>query len=276
MTQPPAGTGSAASGQYASRHDDLPDDGLGTGRIGATREASSADSTVHTARTEARQVADAAVGSTKDVASTVKDETHKVVAETKQQAASLLDTLRTEVGAQARTQQGRAADALHGMSRELGGMADHSQESGPLTDLARQAALRGDDVAQWLQHREPADVLESVRSYARRRPGTFLIICGLAGVLAGRLTRSTVATRTSLDTRADGERVGRGLEPSGGYSAPPPPAPTGISAGEPVYPAEAPDVVVAQPYGESPAVRTPGYRGLADSGYDQPGGDLTR
>ena len=30
---------------------------------------------------------------------------------------------------------------------------------------------------------------------------TFLALCGLAGVLAGRLTRSAVATRTSLDSQ---------------------------------------------------------------------------
>ena len=46
-------------------------------------------------------------------------------------------------------------------------------------------------------------MLESVRSYARRRPGTFLVLCGLAGVVAGRLTRSAVATRTSLDSKDD-------------------------------------------------------------------------
>ena len=42
--------------------------------------------------------------------------------------------------------------------------------------------------AHWLQDREPADVLESVRSYGRRHPVTFLALCGLAGIVAGRLT----------------------------------------------------------------------------------------
>ena len=83
-------------------------------------------------------------------------------------------------------------------------MASSSQESGPLTDLAHQASRKGGEVAHWLQDREPADVLEAVRSYARRRPVTFLALCGLAGIVAGRLTRSTVATRTSLDTKDNG------------------------------------------------------------------------
>ena len=124
-----------------------------------------------------------------------------MAAETKQQAASLLDTVRSEVGQQAGTQQQRIAEAVRSLSTELDGMASSSQESGPLTDLARQASRKGGEIADWLQDREPADVLDSVRSYARRRPGTFLALCGLAGVVAGRLTRSAVATRTSLDTK---------------------------------------------------------------------------
>ena len=56
-------------------------------------------------------------------------------------------------------------------------------------------------------------MLESVRSYGRRHPGTFLALCGLAGIVAGRLTRSTVATRTSLDNKDGG---GSGTEGRGG------------------------------------------------------------
>ena len=43
--------------------------------------------------------------------------------EAKQQAVSLLDTVRSEVGSQVGTQQNRIADAVHGLSKELGGMA---------------------------------------------------------------------------------------------------------------------------------------------------------
>ena len=161
-------------------------------------------SKVDTAKGEAKQVAGTAVDSGKDVAATAKEEAANVAAEAKQQAASLFETVRTEAGAQAGTQQQRIAEALHSLSKELGGMASSSQESGPLTDLAHQASHKGGEVAQWLQDREPADVLEAVRSYARRRPVTFLALCGVAGIVAGRLTRSTVANRTSLDSNDTG------------------------------------------------------------------------
>ncbi len=153
-----------------------------------------------TAKVEARRVADTATSAGADVAETAKEQVSQVATEAKDQAASLLETVRVEVGEQANTQQQRVAEALHGLSKELGAMASSSPESGWVTDLVHEASRRGGEVAHWLSDREPADLLEAARSYARRRPVTFLALCGLAGVLAGRLTRSTVATRTSLDS----------------------------------------------------------------------------
>lgn len=180
----------------------------GSGSQVSSSSSSDTGSKVDEAKGEAKQVADTAVASGKDVAATAKDEAKNVAAEAKQQAGSLLDTVRTEVGHQASTSQSRIAEALHGLSKELGSMASSSEESGPLTDLAHQASRRGGEIAHWLQDREPSDVLEEVRSYARRRPGTFLVLCGLAGVVAGRLTRSAVASRTSLDSHDDSGSAG--------------------------------------------------------------------
>ena len=67
-------------------------------------------------------------------------------------------------------------------------------------DLAEQAAQKGGEIARWLEDREPRDVLDEVKSFARRRPVTFLALCGLAGVVAGRLTRGAVAANTSIDS----------------------------------------------------------------------------
>lgn len=233
-----------------------------------TEQPSGSGSKVDTAKGEARQVAGTAVDSGKEVAQTAKDEAKNVVAETKQQAASLLDTVRTEAGQQVGTQQNRIADALHGLSKELGSMASSSEESGPLTDLAHQASRKGGEVAHWLQEREPADVLEAVRSYARRRPATFLALCGLAGVVAGRLTRSTVATRTSLDSK-DGSSPSELPERGSNYAVQPVPAPmsTGVYGGN----VES----TATPYDTEPTVPGGGYVGTTRPLTD-PNGDLTR
>lgn len=177
---------------------DRPIDPYGRPEPGHSDEAS-------TAGVEARRVADTAASAGGDVAQTARQEAVQVATEAREQAGSLLDTVRTEVSGQAGTQQQRVADALHGLSKELGAMASSSPESGWVTDLVHDASRRGGEVSHWLSEREPADVLDAVRSYARRRPVTFLALCGLAGVLAGRLTRSTVATRTSLDSAEPGD-----------------------------------------------------------------------
>ena len=87
-------------------------------------------------------------------------------------------------------QQRRAASSLSATAEELRRMADGSQTQGMAADLARQAGDRADRFGQWLADREPGDVLDEVRSFARRRPGVFIAAAAAAGVLAGRLGRS--------------------------------------------------------------------------------------
>jgi hypothetical protein len=142
-----------------------------------------------------------------------------VAAEARYRAKSLLATASDEVRSQASTQQSRLAEAVHSLSKELGGMASSSPESGPLTDLAHQASRKGGEIAHWLENREPADVLDEVRAFARRRPVMFLGLCALAGIVAGRLTRGAVAANTGLDSKTDASP--RRLSSADSYYAPP-------------------------------------------------------
>ena len=158
-------------------------------------------STTDVAKGEAGKVKDTAVEAGQNVAATAKDEVANVAAETKQQAKSLIGSVTGEVQAQAGAQQQKIASSVHALSKELGGMASGTSEGGgPLTDLAQQAAQRGGEIAHWLENHEPRDVLREVTSFGRRRPVMFLALCGLAGVVAGRLTRGAVAANTSVDS----------------------------------------------------------------------------
>ncbi|HET9647203.1 MAG TPA: hypothetical protein VFP34_03115 [Microlunatus sp.] len=168
-------------------------------------------STTTVAKEQASDVKDTAVDAGKHVAATAKDEVANVAAETKQQAKSLLSSVTDEVQTQASSQQQKIAAAVHGLSKELGGMASGSAGSGPMTDLAHQASRKGGEIAHWLEDKEPRDVLTEVTAYARRRPVTFLVICGLAGVLAGRVTRGAVAANTSLDSNDSDHTTTRAL-----------------------------------------------------------------
>lgn len=185
--------------QYSAGADTATGDGAGSG------------STTEVAKDQAAQVKDTAVEAGKNVAATTKQEAANVVAEAQDQAKSMLHTVTSEVKEQAGTQQQRVAGSLHSLAKELGGMASSSSESGPLTDLAHQASRKGGEIANWLEHREPSDVLEEVKRFARRRPVTFLLLCGAAGVLAGRVTRGAIASNTSLDSK-DSAAPARALE----------------------------------------------------------------
>jgi hypothetical protein len=157
-------------------------------------------STTDVAKGEAAAVKDTAVDAGKQVASTAKDEAANVASEAKYQAKNLLSTATSEVRNQASTQQGRVASTLRGYADELQGISQGNAPSGVVGDLVQQVAGKGSEIAQWLENREPADLLDELRRYARRRPVMFLAFCGLAGVVAGRITRGAVAANTSVDS----------------------------------------------------------------------------
>ena len=178
-------------------------------------DESTSSSTTDVAKGEAGAVRDTAVGAGRNVASTARDEAANVVAEAGTQAKSLLGTVTDEVRSQGRTQQSRLAEAVHSVAQELGTMGARSEQSGPVADLAQQASRRAGEIGYWLENKEPSEVLDDVRSFARRRPAMFLGLCALAGVVVGRLGRGAVAANTSLDS-TDGSSYGYG----GSYSTP--------------------------------------------------------
>jgi hypothetical protein len=157
-------------------------------------------STVDTAKSEATNVKDTAADAASGVKDVAKSEVSNVASEAKYQARNLVDQTRSELRGQASNQQSQLASSLNGWVSELGSMAAKSGESGPMTDLAQEAARRGGEIAHWLDTHEPADVLEEVKRFARRRPVAFLALAAAAGVVAGRVTRGAVAANTSVDS----------------------------------------------------------------------------
>lgn len=156
---------------------------------GSSRPTGTAD----VAKDQASHLKQASTDAGKQVAGTAKDEAKNVASEAKSQAKDLLGQTRTQLSDQAGEQQKRLASGLRSIGDELSTMADKSENAGPATDLVRQAASRVGGVATWLDDRDPGSLLSEVSSFARRRPGTFIAIAAVAGVLAGRLTRSVVS-----------------------------------------------------------------------------------
>jgi len=157
-----------------------------------------------TAKEQTGQVADTAKAQAGQVAGTAKEQALDVAQDAAGQARNLLDELRQNVRDQVGTQRDRVAETLDQYSSELRQMADRSERDGPATEAVRQVAGRLQDLKDYLAG--DGDVAEDVRRFARRRPGTFLLACAAAGVLAGRATRGAVAARKQ-DQGAAGRHV---------------------------------------------------------------------
>lgn len=188
--------------------------------------------TADTAKQEAASVGQDVKDSAGQVAQTAMQEAQHVAQEAKGQVQSLFNEVAGDVTGQARDQQHRAAQGLHGLADEFSQMAHNAEGSTMATGLVQQVADRMDGVADWLEVREPADLLDSVKRYARRNPGTFLAVCGLVGLVGGRLTRGLRDDATP-DTSADygyGYPGGHGA----GYGAPVDTAYQGHSTYQPV------------------------------------------
>jgi HAMP domain-containing protein len=138
------------------------------------------------------------------VAGTAAEQAGQVAQEAKRQARDLVGEVRGQAMDQARTGQQNAADSIRNLAGELREMADNGEKHGTAAELAAQAADRLGGVADWIGAREPGDLVDEVRRFARRRPGVFLLGAAFAGILAGRLTRGTVDAQR--DTGSDGDR----------------------------------------------------------------------
>ncbi|WP_024818953.1 hypothetical protein [Arthrobacter sp. 31Y] len=187
----PRGGAHTGTQPFTGSYLDSPDVETETSGITTTGAAAgTADSgTVETAKQEAAGVAGAVGDAASGVVDTAKSEAGHVAQEVKVNARQLLTQTKGELSDQAQAQQQRVAEGLRSISDELSTMANSTENGGVATDLVQQAAQRSSSVAQWLEGRDPGSLLDEVKGFARRKPGTFLLLAAGAGVLAGRLGR---------------------------------------------------------------------------------------
>ncbi|MBM7412995.1 hypothetical protein JOE38_002818 [Clavibacter michiganensis] len=162
---------------------------------------------------------------TQHVAGVTKDEASKVASEVKSQAQDLLAQTRDQLREQTGIQQERAAGSLRTLSDELRDMGDKSESTGLASELVSQVAQRSGSAASYLEGRDPGTLLKDVTDFARRRPGLFVGLAVVAGVAAGRLTRS-------LTSEAHDQEEAEQPTPSTGATTPA--SPTALSTDEPV------------------------------------------
>lgn len=190
------------------------------------------------ARDEAANVGQSVREAGGQVTETATEQAKQVVSETRRQARDLLGEARRQAREQGLAQQHKAAQQLRTLAGELNEMAAKAEQPGMVAELAQQASERIGSAASWLEKREPGDLFDGVRNFARSRPGAFLLGAAVAGVVAGRLTRGVAAA-------GSGRQPGPPVHP-GSAATPGPGAPT-----------------LAGPAATPPV---PGYNTVGDSG----------
>ncbi|GAA5226374.1 hypothetical protein [Paeniglutamicibacter antarcticus] len=226
------------------------------------------DSKKDAAKDEAGNVARNAKDAAQNVTETAREEAGSVAVEAKSSARDLMEQAKADLSDQAGTQQQKVAEGLRSVSSELHSMVSASDQSGMATDLVRQAAERSSSVASWLDERDPGSLLDEVKSFARQKPGTFLLLAVGAGILAGRISRNLSADAPKSEGSANSATgtTAPKTPVSDTSTAPPsvpvaPPSPG--AAGEPdTFPlkpsgaAEQAEVGQQEPWGAEPVIVT--------------------
>ena len=145
---------------------------------------------------QAQEAVTTAADEGKHVAGVVGDEVQNVAGQAKDQARGLLEDALGQIDDQSRTQRDRLVGTLQSVSSDLEGMAS-SGDSGLAAQVAQQVAEGARGLSTHLDGREPSDLLEDVRRFARRRPGLFLLGALGAGVVVGRLARGAKQASSS-------------------------------------------------------------------------------
>src|SRR5215212_11407200 len=166
--------------------------------------------------TAVKESASTAVAKSGEVASTATEGGRQVASEASRQAGQLtqeaLSSARTLVGEatgslreQAGQQTERAASGLRSLSEQVRALAEgRPDEAGGAGDYARQAGEKLQQVAERLESGGIEGALSDLQSFARRRPGVFLLGAAAAGFAVGRLVRGAQAAST------EGNGAGRG------------------------------------------------------------------
>jgi len=163
--------------------------------------------TADVVKDQAADLGHSGVQAGKHTADVAREQAAGVAAEAGRQGRDLLRQGQDQLGEQAAQGQQRLAAQLLSLSDQLRSMADGSGQSGVAADLARQAASRARDAGQWLGERGPAQVIDEVQSFARRRPAAFVALAAGTGLVAGRLTRGLKAA--SDDGPVSGNHAGQ-------------------------------------------------------------------
>jgi len=181
----------------------------GSGSTGSASGSGSGSGKADAAKGAAQDVAGDAKEKAANVAGTAKEQASKVASEATDHAKQLYGQASENLKQQAGEQQQRAAGGLRSLGEQLGRMAENDDEQGVASKVVRDLSGRATSAAGFLENRDPGSLLDEVKTFAAKRPGTFIAIAAGAGLLAGRLTKA-LATEVKHEKEAGDGTTGSG------------------------------------------------------------------
>jgi len=186
--------------------------------------------TTQVAGQQASQVASIGVENVKNVANEAATQMKDVAGQAKEQFHTLVGQTKDEMRTQAESKGRDAASGLRTLSDQIRALAEgRPEEASKLTPYLDDARQRMMGFADTLEQRGPQGLMEDATRFARRKPGTFLMIAAVAGFGIGRMVRAGAASQhdqSSQGNYGNGQRwstqsgtPGYGYEPSTGTTS---------------------------------------------------------
>lgn len=143
-----------------------------------------------TAAQQAKETTSAATGAAKDVAATAKEQVAQVTSEATAQARNVASDAKQQLREQARQQTSKVGETLRGLEQQAQALlAGETTEAGAIGDYAQQAVAQIGRIADRVEARGFDGLIDDLQSFARRRPGLFLLGAAAAGLAVGRVAR---------------------------------------------------------------------------------------
>jgi hypothetical protein len=149
---------------------------------------------------EAAHVATTAKDGVVDLTGTVKEQVSTVTSDVADQGRTLLAGAKEQVASTADDQVSKVSGALGSLSDQLTALIEgRPEEAGQVRDLASRARREVEGLAGRIDQKGVDGVLDDVRRFARRRPGTFLLLAGAAGLGVGLVARGAKSSSTTTE-----------------------------------------------------------------------------
>lgn len=159
---------------------------------GATQQA--AGQTATTAKDEATQVGQVAASAASDVAGTAKQQAGQVAGEAVNQLKSLTDEARNQASQQVTNATDKLSSTVRSLASEMRDLGQGKGDaSSTIAGLVQQLADKGEQLADYVSAQGPNGLVQELRSFASRKPGTFLVGALAAGVVTGRMVKGATA-----------------------------------------------------------------------------------